>query len=103
MMGEDIRFHSENSKNCRFVFLRKAAIYSAGTTAFCHPSRPLAAIISMWRSRGVGVPAAETSLTTAVARGGMDHGGRGSPIGNGLVDRIAVIRAVRQEAIGAAI
>jgi hypothetical protein len=26
------KFHSENSKNCRFVFLGKAAIYSAGTT-----------------------------------------------------------------------
>ncbi len=32
MMGEDIRFHSENSAKCRFVFLGKAAIYSAGTT-----------------------------------------------------------------------
>jgi hypothetical protein len=32
MMGEDIRFHSENSPKCRFVFLGKAAIYSAGTT-----------------------------------------------------------------------
>src|SRR6202034_2970752 len=32
MMGEDIRFHSENAKNCRFVFLGKATIYSAGTT-----------------------------------------------------------------------
>src|ERR1700733_10880996 len=32
MMGEDIRFHSENSANSRFVFLGKAAIYSAGTT-----------------------------------------------------------------------
>src|SRR5271165_5619483 len=32
MMGEDIRFHSENSKDCRFAFLGKAAIYSAGTT-----------------------------------------------------------------------
>jgi len=32
VMGEDIGFHSENSKNCRFVFLGKAAIYSAGTT-----------------------------------------------------------------------
>ena len=32
MMGEDICFHSENSPNCRFVFLGKAAIYSAGTT-----------------------------------------------------------------------
>jgi ATP-dependent protease ClpP protease subunit len=32
MMGEDIRFHSENSPGCRFAFLGKAAIYSAGTT-----------------------------------------------------------------------
>ena len=32
MMGEDIRFHSEHSPNSRFVFLGKAAIYSAGTT-----------------------------------------------------------------------
>ena len=32
IMGEDIRFHSENAPNCRFVFLGKAAIYSAGTT-----------------------------------------------------------------------
>jgi hypothetical protein len=31
----------------------------------------LAAIISMWRSRGVGVPAAAASLATAVVRGGM--------------------------------
>ena len=28
MMGEDIRFHSENSQKARFVFLGKAAIYS---------------------------------------------------------------------------
>ena len=32
MMGEDIRFHSEMEPNRRFVFLGKAAIYSAGTT-----------------------------------------------------------------------
>ena len=32
MMGEDIRFHSDNSPSRRFVFLGKAAIYSAGTT-----------------------------------------------------------------------
>jgi hypothetical protein len=32
MMGEDIRFHSEHSQSARFVFLGKAAIYSAGTT-----------------------------------------------------------------------
>jgi ATP-dependent protease ClpP protease subunit len=44
MMGEDIRFHSENSTNCRFVFLGKAAIYSAGTTFmsfFATPNRYL--------------------------------------------------------------
>lgn len=32
MMGEDIRFHSEVSPERRFVFLGKAAIYSAGAT-----------------------------------------------------------------------
>ena len=32
MMGEDIRFHSEVEPRRRFVFLGKAAIYSAGTT-----------------------------------------------------------------------
>jgi ATP-dependent protease ClpP protease subunit len=32
MMGEDIRFHSGYSTSSRFVFLGKAAIYSAGTT-----------------------------------------------------------------------
>jgi hypothetical protein len=32
MMGEDIRFASQMRPDCRFVFLGKAAIYSAGTT-----------------------------------------------------------------------
>jgi ATP-dependent protease ClpP protease subunit len=32
MMGEDIRFNSAMDPNRRFVFLGKAAIYSAGTT-----------------------------------------------------------------------
>jgi ATP-dependent protease ClpP protease subunit len=32
MMGEDIRFHTEMEPKRRFVFLGKAAIYSAGTT-----------------------------------------------------------------------
>jgi len=32
MMGEDIRFHSDLSPQRRFVFLGKAAIYSAGAT-----------------------------------------------------------------------
>ena len=32
MMGEDVRFASQMRPECRFVFLGKAAIYSAGTT-----------------------------------------------------------------------
>jgi ATP-dependent protease ClpP protease subunit len=32
MMGEDIRFHSDIGADRRFVFLGKAAIYSAGAT-----------------------------------------------------------------------
>jgi membrane-bound ClpP family serine protease len=32
MMGEDVRFHSEIAPERRFVFLGKAAIYSAGAT-----------------------------------------------------------------------
>jgi hypothetical protein len=32
MMGEDVRYHSELEPKRRFVFLGKAAIYSAGTT-----------------------------------------------------------------------
>ena len=32
MMGEDVRFASETEPERRFVFLGKAAIYSAGTT-----------------------------------------------------------------------
>ncbi len=32
MMGEDVRFHSDLTPGRRFVFLGKAAIYSAGTT-----------------------------------------------------------------------
>ncbi|MFW2831094.1 ClpP family protease [Sphingomonas sp. ID0503] len=40
MMGEDIRFHSDMTPERRFVFLGKAAIYSAGTTfmSFFHRS-----------------------------------------------------------------
>lgn len=32
MMGEDIRFHSDTNPACRYVFLGKAAVYSAGAT-----------------------------------------------------------------------
>lgn len=39
MMGEDIRFHSDLEPAHRFVFLGKAAIYSAGTTFMSFFSR----------------------------------------------------------------
>ena len=40
MMGEDIRFLSDMSAERRFVFLGKAAIYSAGTTFMSFFARP---------------------------------------------------------------
>lgn len=40
MMGEDVRFHSELAPERRFVFLGKAAIYSAGTTFMSFFARP---------------------------------------------------------------
>jgi ATP-dependent protease ClpP protease subunit len=45
MMGEDVRFASETEPTRRFVFLGKAAIYSAGVTFmsfFARPNRYLA-------------------------------------------------------------
>lgn len=40
IMGEDVRFHSELAPERRFVFLGKAAIYSAGTTFMSFFARP---------------------------------------------------------------
>ena len=40
MMGEDIRFNTAMDPNRRFVFLGKAAIYSAGTTFMSFFARP---------------------------------------------------------------
>ncbi len=40
MMGEDIRYNSEMNPDRRFVFLGKAAIYSAGTTFMSFFARP---------------------------------------------------------------
>jgi hypothetical protein len=40
MMGEDVRFHSDMAPDRRFVFLGKAAIYSAGTTFMAFFARP---------------------------------------------------------------
>lgn len=40
MMGEDIRFHSDTNPACRYVFLGKAAVYSAGATFMSFFARP---------------------------------------------------------------
>jgi membrane-bound ClpP family serine protease len=40
MMGEDVRFASETDPTRRFVFLGKAAIYSAGVTFMSFFARP---------------------------------------------------------------
>lgn len=40
MMGEDVRFNSDIAPARRFVFLGKAAIYSAGTTFMSFFARP---------------------------------------------------------------
>jgi ATP-dependent protease ClpP protease subunit len=40
LMGEDVRFHSDMAPDRRFVFLGKAAIYSAGTTFMSFFARP---------------------------------------------------------------
>jgi ATP-dependent protease ClpP protease subunit len=40
MMGEDVRFHSDINPKRRFVFLGKAAIYSAGATFMSFFARP---------------------------------------------------------------
>ncbi len=40
MMGEDVRFHSDINPERRFVFLGKAAIYSAGATFMSFFARP---------------------------------------------------------------
>lgn len=40
IMGEDVRAHSESTSDCRYVFLGKVAIYSAGTTFMSFLARP---------------------------------------------------------------
>ena len=40
IMGEDVRYHSDLAPDRRFVFLGKAAIYSAGTTFMSFFARP---------------------------------------------------------------
>jgi ATP-dependent protease ClpP protease subunit len=65
MMGEDVRFHSELQPQRRFVFLGKAAIYSAGATFmsfFALPNRYL--------TRGTRLMIHERKMNTNLAVNG---------------------------------
>ncbi|MFT4158581.1 hypothetical protein, partial [Shinella sp.] len=61
MMGEDIRFHSEQDAERRFVFLGKAAIYSAGATFMSFFARA-----NRYLTRGTRVMIHERKLTTQI-------------------------------------
>ncbi|WP_091739140.1 ClpP family protease [Phenylobacterium immobile] len=58
MMGEDVRFHSDLEPERRFVFLGKAAIYSAGTTFMSFFARP-----NRYLTRGARLMVHERRLT----------------------------------------
>ncbi|HEX4737013.1 MAG TPA: peptidase S14 [Allosphingosinicella sp.] len=62
MMGEDIRFHSDNEPRRRFVFLGKAAIYSAGTTFMSFFARE-----NRYLTRGTRLMVHERHLTRTIA------------------------------------
>jgi ATP-dependent protease ClpP protease subunit len=61
MMGEDVRYHSDINPGRRFVFLGKAAIYSAGTTfmSFFHRE-------NRYLTRGTRLMIHERKLTDSV-------------------------------------
>jgi len=65
-MGGRIRFRSGDSPDCRFVFLRKAAVYCAGTT-FMSFFAIEAAVSPTGRVRGF-MSASSTRRCTLVGR-----------------------------------
>ena len=65
MMGEDIRFNTEMSPDRRFVFLGKAAIYSAGTTLMSFFARP-----NRYLTRGTRLMVHERKLAKTVELNG---------------------------------
>lgn len=65
MMGEDIRFHSDLDPQRRFVFLGKAAIYSAGTTFMSFFARD-----NRYLTRGTRLMIHERSMTSTLAING---------------------------------
>lgn len=65
MMGEDIRFGTDVAPGRRFVFLGKAAIYSAGTTFMSFFSRP-----NRYLTRGTRLMIHERKLAKTVQLNG---------------------------------
>jgi ATP-dependent protease ClpP protease subunit len=65
MMGEDVRFHSDINPERRFVFLGKAAIYSAGATFMSFFARP-----NRYLTRGTRVMIHERKLDKKLAVNG---------------------------------
>ena len=61
MMGEDVRFHSDLEPARRFVFLGKAAIYSAGTTFMSFFARA-----NRYLTRGTRLMIHERKLTRTI-------------------------------------
>ncbi len=62
MMGEDVRFHSDLDPARRFVFLGKAAIYSAGTTFMSFFARE-----NRYLSRGTRLMIHERKMSASLA------------------------------------
>ncbi len=62
IMGEDVRFHSDMAPERRFVFLGKAAIYSAGATFMSFFSRP-----NRYLTRGARLMIHERKLSKTLA------------------------------------
>jgi ATP-dependent protease ClpP protease subunit len=65
IMGEDVRFHSDLQPGRRFVFLGRAAIYSAGTTFMSFFARE-----NRYLTRGTRLMIHERKLTKTVALDG---------------------------------
>ncbi len=80
MMGEDVRFATEMEPQRRFVFLGKAAIYSAGTTFMSFFARP-----NRYVARGTRLMIHERKLSKSLVIDGP------------LTTCIAVVRATLNE------
>ena len=65
MMGEDVRFHSAIAPGRRFVFLGKAAIYSAGTTFMSFFARE-----NRFLTRGTRLMVHERKMNSTIALNG---------------------------------